>query len=89
MDIITKLTKDRRDLAEQKRQVQLKAQRETARIDNELAHIDAALRQLNDAVKGYVCPCCQGTGCIHESDAAGGVDFVTCHVCGGTGVKVK
>lgn len=88
-DIITTLVAKRRTLAERKHQVQLDAQKEVYRIDNELAGIDAALEHLNDAIKAYICPGCRGTGSIHRSDAAGGVEDVTCHVCGGTGVKLK
>ena len=88
-DVISLLTAKRRNLAEQKSQVLKEAEREIAHIDAELADVNKAISMLNDAIKEHICPSCRGTGNVRQTDAAGGLEDVTCPVCNGTGVRFR
>lgn len=62
-------------------------EQEVREIDEEIAKYDSSLAILNEAVKPYLCPLCNGHGSIRKPDAAGQMEDYECPACHGTGVK--
>ncbi len=87
MNNITCLTTLRRRLVERKEEYRKEYERNLAGLDKQIDEIDRTLGYLNDAVKPYICPHCNGSGSVRVPDAAGQCEDVTCRVCNGTGFK--
>lgn len=85
-DVITALAQKRSALIRRKDEIKRDADRKIAAIDEELEHIQRALKTLDDAVRDYLCPSCKGTGTARRADAAGQMEDYPCPDCKGTGV---
>lgn len=86
-DIITELVHKKQKLNTQKLTIQREAKARCEEIDSEIKNIDNAINTINEAISGYLCPHCSGSGEVRQCDAAGQMESVTCPYCGGTGVK--
>lgn len=86
-DIIGALNRKKTALLNHRKSIELEARTRTIQIDAKIEAIDRALALINDAVADYLCPVCNGTGCIRKPDAAGQMEDQDCPACHGTGVS--
>lgn len=86
-NIVTALSCKRSRLFEWKRELQTEYFKKIEDIDKEIEQVNNAMALLNEAVKDYICPYCEGDGEVRYTDAAGSRDYKTCPYCNGTGVK--
>ena len=85
-DVITALAKKKACLCDRKRKIELDAANQINEINLEIAEIEKALKILNNSIKDYLCPRCNGSGSVRACDAAGQMEDDTCPVCHGIGV---
>jgi DnaJ-class molecular chaperone len=55
-------------------------------INNQIAEEKAHLERINEILKPYICPNCQGSGDKNFYDAAGSKDYEQCSKCKGSGI---
>ena len=87
INVFGALSKKRQRLLSEKREVAEQAQARIAEIDRELSHVDKAISTINEAIKGYLCQTCGGSGTVRRCDAAGQMEDEECPACKGTGIK--
>lgn len=87
IDVMMALAKRKERLIARRREAFSAYQRETDAIDAELKDVDSAIQKVNEAIKDYLCPACNGTGEMRFCDAAGQMESIFCTECHGTGIK--
>ena len=84
---ISILTTNRTKLCRQKAALKEEYERRAKKIDEEITAIDNALGVVEDAIKPFICPVCNGSGNGRKMDAAGQMEDCSCPACKGTGIK--
>ena len=87
IDVMMALAKRKERLVARRREAFSSYKRETDAIDAELKEVDSAIQKVNEAIKDYLCPVCNGSGEIRVCDAAWQMESVFCTECHGTGIK--